>query len=211
MEVAARLALEKGIDGINISSIAKACDLSRPTIYRYFKTKEDILWAIFFQQAHQMQQKIAHDFSSDDDLFTRTIKVAQGMIDYQLQNDHFIIYNDIFLFLYVKASEDIHYDWDKIATNIYHFKPGHTIKNLYGDLIDIEQDESLKYALVSFIYAISYLMQAILRQDEALQVKYKITAKEILNKQVFWLLEGIKKELEDLGYPTSVKQFQLQL
>ena len=44
-----------------------------------------------------MEQHIAARFSSEDDLYLRACKVAQGMIEFQLQNDHFIIYNDIFL------------------------------------------------------------------------------------------------------------------
>lgn len=211
METTAELALEKGIDGINITSIAKACHLSRPTIYRYFKTKEDILWVIFFQEAHKMEQHIAARFSSEDDLYLRACKVAQGMIEFQLQNDHFIIYNDIFLSLYVKASEDANYRWEEQETNIYHFRPGRTITHLFGDVVDLDQDLQLKQTMVSFVYAISYLMQAILRQNEALQVKYSISAKTLLFKQVSWLMEGLGRELENMGYQTSETTFSLSL
>ncbi len=203
METTVELALEEGIDALNISSIAKACNLSRPTIYRYFKTKEDILWGIFFQEAHKMERHIAARFSKDDTLYLRASKVAQGMIEFQLENENSIIYNDIFLSLYIKASEDISFDWRNLETNIYGFKPGHTIIHLFHDIIDLDQAPELKKTLVSFIYAASYLTQAMLPQDDALHIKYQMSSKEMLNKQINWLMEGLGRELEKQGYPAD--------
>ena len=111
----------------------------------------------------------------------------------------------------MKASEDTNYRWEEQETNIYHFRPGRTITHLFGDVVDLDQDLQLKQTMVAFVYAISYLMQAILRQDEALQVKYSISAKTLLFKQVSWLMEGLGRELENMGYQTSETTFSLSL
>ncbi|MCC9710570.1 TetR family transcriptional regulator [Streptomyces sp. MNU76] len=42
-EVAIRLFLEKGFDAVSVAEVAAAAEISKPTIFRYFPTKEDLV------------------------------------------------------------------------------------------------------------------------------------------------------------------------
>jgi AcrR family transcriptional regulator len=43
---AENLALEKGIDALTMKDVAEESGVTRATLYRFFKTKDEILWAI---------------------------------------------------------------------------------------------------------------------------------------------------------------------
>ncbi|MEU0947753.1 TetR family transcriptional regulator [Streptomyces canus] len=42
-EIAVRLFLEKGFDAVSVAEIAAAAEISKPTLFRYFPTKEDLV------------------------------------------------------------------------------------------------------------------------------------------------------------------------
>ncbi|WP_328872266.1 TetR/AcrR family transcriptional regulator [Streptomyces sp. NBC_00287] len=42
-EVAIRLFLEKGFDAVSVAEVAAAAEISKPTLFRYFPTKEDLV------------------------------------------------------------------------------------------------------------------------------------------------------------------------
>jgi AcrR family transcriptional regulator len=46
LEVAERLFILHGIDGVNLSDIARAARLTRNTVYEYFPNKQEVAWAI---------------------------------------------------------------------------------------------------------------------------------------------------------------------
>ena len=51
------LCIEKGIDNVSIVDIARSCHITRTTVYNYFDSKEDILWAIFYRHQSSMYEK----------------------------------------------------------------------------------------------------------------------------------------------------------
>ena len=60
LEVAERLFIRDGLDGVSLSDIARAARMTRNTLYEYFPNKQEVAWAIF--------QKIVADgqgFSAD--------------------------------------------------------------------------------------------------------------------------------------------------
>ena len=47
LEVAERLFIRDGIDGVNLSDIAREARMTRNTLYEYFPNKQEVAWAIF--------------------------------------------------------------------------------------------------------------------------------------------------------------------
>lgn len=47
LEVAERLFISGGIDGVNLSDIARAARMTRNTLYEYFPNKQEVAWGIF--------------------------------------------------------------------------------------------------------------------------------------------------------------------
>ncbi|MDW8810526.1 TetR family transcriptional regulator, partial [Streptomyces scabiei] len=42
-EIAIRLFLEKGFDAVSVAEVAAAAEISKPTLFRYFPAKEDLV------------------------------------------------------------------------------------------------------------------------------------------------------------------------
>jgi AcrR family transcriptional regulator len=47
LDTAERLFIEKGLDGVSMSDIARAAHLTRNTVYEYFPNKQEVAWGIF--------------------------------------------------------------------------------------------------------------------------------------------------------------------
>ena len=57
---------EKGFQGVNIKEISTALDMTRPAIYHYFETKEEILLALLTREYKAWLEKLADfDFEAD--------------------------------------------------------------------------------------------------------------------------------------------------
>ena len=64
LEAAKRIVCEKGLVNTSIEEITKACGVSNGTFYTYFKSKEDVVFALsreMYQEIYEMAQ--AHDGS----------------------------------------------------------------------------------------------------------------------------------------------------
>lgn len=58
LAVAERLFIEKGLDSVSLSDIARATRMTRNTLYEYFPNKQEVAWAIF--------QKIVEEWSGEN-------------------------------------------------------------------------------------------------------------------------------------------------
>ena len=199
MKVATDLARQKGIDNISISDIAKACGLTRPTIYRYFSGKDDIFWAIFFETQNTVMERILEKKGPNDTIIERLSMVASIMREEYQNNLSFSVYNEVFMTLYSKACEDKSYNW-QTAQNLYNFRPGRSVNKYIGDIVDLDANPEVRNIVVSFIYAFSALLKLGTSGSQAIENKYGIQSNELLDHQTKWLLEGAEKELAQLGF-----------
>ncbi|MDT7845936.1 TetR/AcrR family transcriptional regulator [Streptomyces justiciae] len=62
-EIAIRLFLEKGYDAVSVAEIAAAADISKPTLFRYFPAKEDLVF---------------HRIADHEDEAARVVREGQG-------------------------------------------------------------------------------------------------------------------------------------
>lgn len=59
LNTALRLISERDFDTLTVEAIADAADVGKGTIYNYFKTKEDIVVALFVNLERRVQNKVA--------------------------------------------------------------------------------------------------------------------------------------------------------
>lgn len=62
-DIAVRLFLEKGFDAVPVAEIAAAAEISKPTLFRYFPTKEDLVF---------------HRIADHEDEAARVVRVGRG-------------------------------------------------------------------------------------------------------------------------------------
>jgi AcrR family transcriptional regulator len=63
-ETAIRLFLEKGYDAVSVAEIAAAAEISKPTLFRYFPTKEDLVFHRIADHEDEAARVVAE--ASDD-------------------------------------------------------------------------------------------------------------------------------------------------
>ncbi len=59
LSTALKLMTEREFDVLTVEAIADAADVGKGTIYNYFKTKEDIVVALFVDLERRVQNKVA--------------------------------------------------------------------------------------------------------------------------------------------------------
>lgn len=76
-ECASKVFIKKGYDTVNIPDIAKACNMSVGSIYRYVGSKEDILYLIINHGIHKERTSIRNTFQDAKSLHSvEAIKLA---------------------------------------------------------------------------------------------------------------------------------------
>ena len=58
LDTAQRLFITKGLEDVTLTQIAQACGITRATLYRYFNSKERILWEIHHLRMRQYGENL---------------------------------------------------------------------------------------------------------------------------------------------------------
>ena len=58
LKTAAKIFADEGYDRASVNQVAKACDISKATIYHYYSSKEDILFAILENYLRNLRDRI---------------------------------------------------------------------------------------------------------------------------------------------------------
>lgn len=77
----------EGYKDSNLSLIAQECGISRPTIYQYFKDKEEIYYFAVKLVTGRMFKKYAdYAWSTDDNVIDRLIWICNDLIDFAIRH-----------------------------------------------------------------------------------------------------------------------------
>src|SRR6059036_3770863 len=60
-EIAIRLFLERGFDAVSVAEIAAAAEISKPTLFRYFPAKEDLVLHRIADHEGETARVVAHE------------------------------------------------------------------------------------------------------------------------------------------------------
>ena len=106
------LCIEKGIDNVSIVDIARSCHITRTTVYNYFDSKEDILWAIFYRHQSSMYEKCVTAIKQASTTYEKFQAYAYTTLSLYKENIYYPIFMDIFGSIYMSASAKKDYQWD---------------------------------------------------------------------------------------------------
>ncbi|QFT90828.1 Fatty acid metabolism regulator protein [Bacillus sp. THAF10] len=103
-----RLFAEKGFEQTSMSLIAKEIGITKPAIYYYFNSKEDLIQTLF---SHIIEEiKFTKYFNSQEytkeNFISKLIEDGVNMMNKQLRDDY---YNKIMNEYYVLSTRDSHY------------------------------------------------------------------------------------------------------
>lgn len=170
-----RLCSKNGLQNVSIVDIAQACDMTRATLYRYFASKEEILWAIMYLHLTKFNRLIEKALQEASTTYERFANLKDVFIHQYESNEEFYLYNEIFQTQYLKASAQENFQWLN-EYNEDHIKPGDLVHKLMENFHDGSVKSTLdpKLTSVSFVYTSNYIVHCAYDNLEALPMKYQI-------------------------------------
>ena len=90
IEAARNLFSVKGYDGTSVDEIAEAVGIKGPTIYKYFKSKEDLLKAVI----DTAEDEYAKGMGGEGDNIANLINSGEDVKNYALKSFNFTLRND---------------------------------------------------------------------------------------------------------------------
>src|SRR5690625_796499 len=91
LQVATDMFLDKGYPLISMDDVAQQCDVTKATVYYYYKTKADLFTDAMIQLMYRITQGIVKIFSTDislkEQLFTLAKEHLQATINIDINTD----------------------------------------------------------------------------------------------------------------------------
>ena len=78
---ALRLFAERGVDATSIRDIATSAMITEPAVYRHFRSKEDLIWEIFWTGYRGLGETLRDVAPADADLKTRLAAMVKTICD----------------------------------------------------------------------------------------------------------------------------------
>lgn len=188
------LCLKQAIQDVTIVDIAEACKMTRATLYRYFKCKEDILWAIFYCYLTTLHITLHEAIAKATTTYERFVALSEVFIHQYDTSEEFCLYSELFQNYYLKASSVPTYHAEN-EFNKNHIKPGDFVHELMQNFHDGSVNPSLdaKKTCVTFIYNCNYIVHCGFQNEKALPVKYDMKASEFVSCSMEVQLSYLKK------------------
>ncbi|MCX7905194.1 MAG: TolC family protein [Elusimicrobiales bacterium] len=175
---AIKLFSQKGIENVSMNEIANSLGITKPTLYYYFKNKDDIVKHAFVERANEMK-KIISEIEEVKNLREFIIIIIEKHLEFFSKND-----NDIRCFFRILNSDYVNH-FEKMANEMIE-NNRKIIRVKIEDLIEKENfNKDLIDTIVIFISSlITYLIME-------LKMKRKINV-DVLKKVVDVFLKGVK-------------------
>jgi AcrR family transcriptional regulator len=77
---------ENGFHNAPTSLIAKRANVGMGTIYRYFKSKDELIHAIYSERINIAKERVLSDYDTSTPLRERYIKLCRNFFDYMINN-----------------------------------------------------------------------------------------------------------------------------
>ncbi|MCJ7842802.1 TetR/AcrR family transcriptional regulator [Lederbergia sp. NSJ-179] len=85
--LATELFLDKGYTNVSMDDVAKYCNVTRATVYYYYKTKNDLFTEAMVQLMVRIKQQIIRILSTEEPLRFRLFKLAKAHIEATVDMD----------------------------------------------------------------------------------------------------------------------------
>lgn len=193
IEEARLLCLQQAVEAVTIVDIAKACNMTRATLYRYFKSKEEILWAIFYRYLTTFNVTIQEAMAKATTTYERFVALSEVFMHQYDTSEEFHLYSELFQNYYLKASSLPSYQGES-EYNVYQVKPGDLVHTLMENFHDGSVNPTLepKLTSVTFIYNCNAIIHCGFQNERALPLKYGMQASEFVKQSIIVQLAYIK-------------------
>ena len=99
IDAAEKVFFSRGFESATMDEIAEMAELSKGTLYLYFKSKEDIQFAIFMRGSDILMKMMKDNLSADSNGYQRLLELADSFIRFSRENRNYFS-----LFMYYESS-----------------------------------------------------------------------------------------------------------
>jgi TetR/AcrR family transcriptional regulator len=110
LDTAERLFLEKGIETTTMEEIAQVCEISRGTLYLYFKAKEEIYIEVILHGTNILYDMMNEAIERENTVERQIQSIGEAYLNfYKLHRNHFMFMLNIDYFGHGKCLEELNY------------------------------------------------------------------------------------------------------
>lgn len=195
LSAAEHIFIQKGIEKVSFSDIAAASHIMRSTLYKYFKSKEQILWEIYHRKIKELESGLIARYQQTNQT---TLDRIESYFDYFLT----IFQNDSSHFLFQNLFEQIYSDaTTKYGATAYTrtFNPGEfgstssvafLSQNFHDGSVRTDLDPHI--TSVCIVYSTIGILVELSKNTNSIPVKYQINTIDAA-KHVFQLFSDSLK------------------
>jgi AcrR family transcriptional regulator len=120
IDAAERIFFKKGLENSTMDDVAAEAELSKGTLYIYFKSKEDIQLAIAMRGSDILKEMMQKRLSKNKTGYENLLELAQSSIDFSGKHKH---YYEFFLFLQIARFDQLNIDESRIIKYLIEQSP----------------------------------------------------------------------------------------
>ncbi|HJX71902.1 MAG TPA: TetR/AcrR family transcriptional regulator [Bacteroidales bacterium] len=110
IDAAEKIFFSKGIDNATMDEIAEQAELSKGTIYLYFKSKEELLFAIDLRAMQILMSLFRESISQEKSTIENLLEIGRAYVRFSLEHEHYFK-----ILLHFEGSENFNLSHDLYA------------------------------------------------------------------------------------------------
>ena len=193
---AEELFVQRGVEHVTMSDLAAAAGMTRATLYRYYETKERVLWAIYNQQIDVFYRTFLPQLESQaGTTYERLAFYLHLLLDlYRKDPDSFRFW-DVFFQTYQEATTQ---PGQKVYRDLHGdgFGTGDVVRLLTRNFHDgsVKPELDPVPTVVSLIYGTLILLLYLPKCSDSLSIKYGLSGWQLLEFHLEALLSSVRAD-----------------
>jgi AcrR family transcriptional regulator len=191
IDAAEKVFFSRGIENATMDDVAEEAELSKGTLYLYFKSKEDIHWAITHRGVKGLLIKMEKIVDQNKNAIDNLLLIADAFVKFT-QNEKQLA-NSI-IFFEGCSIEKLNIDQDQIRNSFLNESPIHLVTKLVKEGVEqnIIRDDMPVHTLSNILWSqLMGVLQVANRKKELFDL-VNITREELIENHFKIVLNGIR-------------------
>lgn len=189
IDAAEKVLFSRGFESATMDEIAEMAELSKGTLYLYFKSKEDLQFAIFMRGSDILMKMMKDNLSPDSTGYQRLLELADSFIRFSRENRNYFS-----LFMYYESNRMGALNIDQVQLQVY-LKEDSPLALVTQQVIMGMQDGSLRDDLAAEVFSATLWSQMlgvliVLNNKADLYEIFNLKADEILQTHLELVSNG---------------------
>ena len=114
IDAAERIFFSRGFENATMDEVAEMAELSKGTLYLYFRSKEDLQFSIFMRGSDKLMGLMKENMSEENDGYSNLLMLAESFVVFSKKYRHYFD-----LFMHFESSKMNNLNIDQVQIGIY--------------------------------------------------------------------------------------------